>query len=67
MATYAIIQNDTVVNLVVADSAQAAIDATGAEEVLEVIGQAPWFHWKRSGNIWSMQPITQPEEPVVND
>jgi hypothetical protein len=62
MANYAIIDNDKVTNVIVADSAEIAAEATG-KEVLETTGE-PWIDWTRTDGVWSKTvevTITEPE------
>lgn len=60
MANYLIIENDTVVNAIVADTAEIAAEVTG-KEVIESFNSTPWIGWTRSGNTWT-EPVN--EEPV---
>ena len=62
MTNFAIIQNNTVTNVIVADTKEIALEVTNAEEVLETTGE-PWLHWTRTDGVWSA-PIV---EEVVND
>jgi hypothetical protein len=50
MANYAIVENDVVINVIVADSKEIAEDVTGAE-ALEITGQ-PWIGWQRVDGEW---------------
>jgi len=56
MGNYLIIENDTVLNVIVADSAELAAELTGKEAV-ELIGATPWIGWTRTDGVWS--------EPVI--
>ena len=62
MANYAIIENDKVTNVIVADSAEIAIELTN-KEVLETTGE-PWTDWTRTDGVWSA-PVE--EEPEATD
>jgi hypothetical protein len=58
MANYLVIENNKVVNVIVADTAEIAAEVTG-KEILESISPEPWINWTRSGDTW-----TAPEEPT---
>lgn len=62
MTNYAIIEDNKVFNVIVADSAEIAIEVTG-KEVLETTGE-PWINWTRTDGVWSA-PIE--EEPEVTE
>lgn len=55
MANYLIIQNDKVVNVIVADTKEIAEEVTGLEAV-ESFGSEPWIGWTRLENDW-IKPI----------
>ena len=55
---FAIIENDVVINVIIAESAEVAAEVTG-KEVLETTGQ-PWIDWTRVDGVWSA-----PVEPEV--
>lgn len=58
---YAIIENDKVVNVILADSQEIAEQATGLE-ALETTGE-PWLDWVRIDGQWvEPQPIIDVEE-----
>ena len=63
MGNYLIIENDTVVNVIVADTAEIAVEVTG-KEVQESTLPEPWIGWTRSGNTW-IAPVI--EEPVLEE
>jgi len=69
MANYAIIENDKVLNVILAESAEIAVEVTG-KEVLETTGE-PWIDWTRTNGVWSapVEPevIIEPEPEVTND
>jgi len=52
MTNYLVIENDTVVNVIVADTAEIAAEVTG-KEVLESTSSEPWLNWTRSGDTWT--------------
>ena len=58
MANYAIIENDKVINVILAESTEIAAEVTG-KEVLETTGE-PWIDWTRTDGVWS-----RPVEPEV--
>lgn len=58
MANYAIIENDKVLNVIVADSAELAAELTG-KEVIEATNGL-WIDWTRTDGVWSA-----PVEPEV--
>ena len=67
MKTIAIISNDEIVNVIVAENAEVARQVTGAGEVLElpdidydsleegVDVAVPWIGWRRVGGVWEPQ------------
>jgi hypothetical protein len=61
MANYLVIENDKVINVIVADTQEIAAEVTG-KEVIESTGPTPWLNWIRSNGNWS-EPITE-ETPV---
>lgn len=61
MANYAIIENDKVINVIVADSAELAAELTG-KEVTEAI-DGLWIDWTRTDGVWSA-PV---EEVVITE
>jgi hypothetical protein len=64
MPNYLIIENDTVINVIVADTAEIAAEVTG-KEVIESINSTPWIGWTRSGDTWTEPVIEAPvEEPT---
>lgn len=62
MANYAIIENDTVTNVIVADSKEIAEEVTGLEAI-EVTNE-PWVGWQRVDGEWidPCKPIEIVEE-----
>lgn len=55
MNNYAVVENDKIVNVVVAESAEIAAEVTGAT-VIETTG-VPWIDWQFVNNEWrSPQP-----------
>jgi len=59
MANYAIIEDNKVANVIVADSAEIAVEVTG-KEVIETTGE-PWLDWTRTDGVWSA-PVEEPTE-----
>ena len=51
MTNYAIIEDDKVTNVIVAESAEIAAELTG-KEILETTGE-PWLDWTRANGVWS--------------
>lgn len=51
MANYLIIDNDTVINVIVADTIEIATEVTG-KEAIESFGPTPWIDWKRVDGVW---------------
>jgi hypothetical protein len=51
MTNYAIIEDNKVTNVIVAESAELAAELTG-KEVLETTGE-PWIDWTRTNGVWS--------------
>lgn len=62
MANYAIIENDKVVNVIVAESAELAAELTG-KEVAEAI-DGLWIDWTRVNGVWSA-PVEEEVTPDV--
>lgn len=62
MTNYLVIENDTVVNVIVADTAEIAAEVTG-KEVIESTSSEPWLNWTRSGDTWT-EPVVEEEEPT---
>jgi hypothetical protein len=67
MPNYAIIENDKVLNVIVADSAELAAELTGKEVVEATDGL--WIDWTRTNGAWSapVEPevIIEPEPEVA--
>jgi len=61
MTNYLVIEDNKVVNVIVADTAEIAAEVTG-KEVIESTSSEPWLNWTRSGDTW-----TEPEEESTND
>jgi hypothetical protein len=51
MAKYAIINNEKIDNVIVADDAETALTYGGGTEVLETTGE-PWIGWVRVDGNW---------------
>lgn len=58
MANYAIIENDKVINVITAESAELAAELTGKEVAEATDGL--WIDWTRTDGVWSA-----PEEEVT--
>lgn len=66
MSNYLVIENNKVVNAIVADTAEIAAEVTG-KEVIESINSTPWIGWTRSGDTW-IEPVNEvPVEEPTND
>lgn len=61
MANYAIVDNDTVINLIVAESLEDAESVSGHEAVEPVDG-VPGIGWVRVDGVW-----TDPNAPVEEE
>jgi hypothetical protein len=57
MPNYLVIENDKVINVIVADTAEIAAEVTG-KEVIESTSSEPWINWTRSGNTW-IAPVVE--------
>jgi len=51
MTNYAVIDNETIINVIVADNAETALKYGGGTEVLETTG-VPWIGWVRVDGEW---------------
>jgi hypothetical protein len=60
MTNYAIIEDNKVINVIVADSAEIAAEVTG-KEVTEAINGL-WIDWTRIDGVW-----LEPVEPEVTE
>jgi hypothetical protein len=58
MTNYAIIEDNKVINVIVADSAELAAEVTGKEVAEATDGL--WIDWTRTDGVWSA-----PEEEVT--
>ena len=63
MSNYLVIENNKVINVIVADTAEIAAEVTG-KEVIESINSTPWIGWTRSGDTWT-EPVI--EQPVIEE
>ena len=63
MTNYAIIENNKIINVIVAESAEIAVEVTG-KEVLETIG-VPWIGDILVDGVWTKPLQPQVEEPTV--
>jgi hypothetical protein len=59
MTNYAIIEDNKVLNVIVADSAEIAAEVTGKEVVEATDGL--WIDWTRTDGVWSA-PVEEPTE-----
>ena len=59
MTNYAIIEDNKVINVIVADSAELAAELTGKEVVEATDGL--WIDWTRTDGVWS-SPVEEPTE-----
>jgi hypothetical protein len=57
---FAIIKDDKIINVILADSKEIAEEVTGLE-ALETSGE-PWIDWTRSGDTWIKPEIIDVEE-----
>jgi len=64
MSNYLVIEDNKVVNVIVADTAEIAAEITG-KEVVESTSSEPWLDWTRFGNTWSA-PV-EPELEVTTE
>lgn len=63
MPNFAVIKDNKVVNVIVAEDAEIARIVTGAE-VIETNGEI-WLDWTRVDNVWQAPVVV--EEPVVEE
>ena len=61
MSTFLIIDNDKIVNAILADSIEVAQEITGLEAI-ESTGSEPWIGWTRSNNTWTAPAEEEPTE-----
>ena len=61
MPNYLVIEDNKVINVIVADTAELAAELTG-KEVIESTSSEPWLNWTRSGDTWN-----EPVEEVVTE
>ena len=64
MTNYLVIENNKVINVIVADTAEIATEVTG-KEVIESTSSEPWIDWTRSGDTW-IAPVRE-EVPMVEE
>lgn len=60
MTNFAIIEDNKVINVIVADSTEIAAEVTN-KEILETIGE-PWIDWTRTDGVWSAPVVEEPTE-----
>ena len=58
MANYLVIEDNKIINVIVADTAEIAAEVTG-KEVIESTSPEPWIDWTRSGDTWSAPVIEE--------
>jgi len=51
MSNFAVIKDETIINVIVADNAETALKYGGGTEVLETTG-TPWIGWVRVNDEW---------------
>jgi hypothetical protein len=51
VSNYAVVKDETIINVIVADDAETALTYGGGTEVLETTG-APWIGWVRVDGEW---------------
>lgn len=56
----AIIENDTVVNIIVAETLERAIEIFGGE-IIAITDSTPQIGWTRTDGVWSA-PVEEPTE-----
>lgn len=62
MPNYLVIEDNKVINVIVADTAEIAAEVTG-KEVVESTSSEPWLNWTRSGDTWTApEPVEEPTE-----
>lgn len=61
MPNFAVVKQDRIINVIVADTKEIAEELTGCT-VIETIGE-PWIGWKLVDNVWqySDEPLVFPE------
>ena len=64
MTNYLVIEDNKVINVIVADTAEIAAEVTG-KEVIESTSPEPWIDWTRSGDTWSAPVIEETLEEVT--
>lgn len=57
VANFAIVNNNTVINVIVADTKEIALAATKADDAIETTGQ-PWTGWVLVDGVWT-DPIVE--------
>lgn len=61
MPNYLVIEDNKVINVIVADTAEIAAEVTG-KEVIESTSSEPWLNWTRSGDTWTAPVVEEPTE-----
>lgn len=60
MANFAIIKNNIVETVIVADTKEIALEVTSADDAVETTGE-PWTGWTLIDGVWSA-PVEEPTE-----
>jgi hypothetical protein len=58
MPNFAVIKEETIINVIVADTAETALKYGGGTEVLETTG-TPWIGWVRVNGEWINPPVVE--------
>jgi hypothetical protein len=58
MTNFAIIKNNTIENVIVADSKAIALEVTKADDAIETTGQ-PWIGWTLVDGEWIDPTVTE--------
>jgi hypothetical protein len=58
MNNFAVIKDETIINVIVADNAETALKYGGGTEVLETTGQ-PWIGWTLVDGEWIDPTVTE--------
>jgi hypothetical protein len=62
----AIIEDNTVVNVIVVESLEKAIEIFGGE-IITITDSGPHMGWTRSGDTWTEPVSEEPIEESIND
>ena len=61
MANYLIIENNKVINVIVADSKEIAEQVTNLEAI-ESTSSTPWIGWEKIDDVWTAPAVEKPTE-----